>query len=152
MTTHNDRENIVERKIGDKLCMVKYEPGGKEYAVKRLDEDEARYLDACETVELDVATLVNELEGVHLQHEDIKQETCAKCGSRALKERRGRMRVFGRLFWTDSKPSPYKHCESCGHDQEYNPYSNPNPDNFRRQAELRIERAKKLKASYEATP
>lgn len=143
------KDLFIERQIGDKRMVMRYEPGHKEYAQERLDKQEAEYLDACEVSQMDVMTLANELEGQGIQLEEIKQETCAKCGSRSLKERRGRMRVFGGLFWTDSKPSPYKHCELCGHDQENNPYQLPSTETFVFQATHRIERAKKLKAKYE---
>lgn len=143
---------FIERQIGDKRMLLRYEPGHKKYAQERLDKEEAEYLDACEVSQMDVTTLANELEGQGIQLEAIRQETCAKCGSRSLKERRGRMRVFGGLFWTDSKPSPYKHCELCGHDQENNPYQLPSTETFVFQAQHRIERAKRLAEKYTIEP
>ena len=141
-------DNILKRKIGDKTVMVAYEEGGMGYASQMLDKEEAAYLEAEELAGRAVVDLVSELEGMHYRLEEFDQETCVKCGHRSLKDRRGRMRVFGGLFWTNSEPAPYKRCADCGHDQETKPFQTPHLPSLNIQATRRIERAKKLVAKY----
>lgn len=142
---------VLSRKIGDANVMMSYDEfhkDAKKWAGQKLDEEQARFEAALETIAVGVDGLVEELERTHLRLEDIKENTCAKCGLQTLKERKNRMRVFGGLFWTDSKPSPYKHCANCGHDQETPLFHPPHIDSLRRVAERRIELAHRLVGKY----
>lgn len=140
--------NVVDRRIGDKVVAVSYEDGYKDYAIKKLDEEQAFYESQKKLVEDGLDVIIADMELLQIKTEDIKQSKCGRCGMQTLKERRGRMRVFGGLFWTDSKPSPYKHCTNCGHDQELNPYRHPHLESITLQAERRLERAKEVVAKY----
>ena len=142
--------SIIVRRIGEKSVMISHEPGGRKWAMRTLDEEQARYESASRLVDNGINVLVNDLERTHLCREDIKQNTCSKCGYQALKERRDRMRVFGGLFQTDSQPSPYKRCAYCGNDQEYTPYYVPNLQTIERQAQIQLEQASRLIARYSA--
>lgn len=145
------KANVLTRKIGDANVMMSYEEfhkDAKKWAVQKLDEEQARFEAALETIAIGIDGLVEELERTHLRLEDIKENTCIRCGLQTLKERKNRMRVFGGLFWTNSEPSPYKRCANCGHDQETATFHPPHLESIRRQAEHRIELAHKLVGKY----
>jgi ribosomal protein L37E len=129
--------------------MYTYEPGYEKYAEERFDKEEQEYLSAVETSKRSVEDIMLELMQNHEVHESIKQEVCQNCGRRALKERRGRMRVFGGLFWTDSKVSPFKYCAACGHEQEANSYSHKSEETYAYEAQMVLKRAERLRAKYE---
>ena|SRR3990167_2468320 len=147
------KDCIVHKKIGDKTITMAYDPihkDAKRLAEQRLADTEAEYLDALEILDTGAYVIADELAHRHAISEQIRQEICASCGSRNLKERKGRMRVFGGWFWTDSKPSPYKHCDTCGHDQEANSYRYKDDETFAYEAERRVQRAQKLVDKYSA--
>lgn len=144
--------SFVERRIGDKVVVVNYAPGSRDYAVKRLDEEQAAFEEALNTIGLGIDILVDQIIRTHERLENVRQNTCAKCGHQTLRERRDRMRVFGGLFYTDSEPSPYKHCTNCGHDQENNLYHPVNLEGIRRHAQRRLDIAQKLVSKYVSEP
>lgn len=151
-TSSSDDKPVASRKIGDKMFMYAYEPGYEKYAEEKFDKEEQEYLAAVETSKRSVEDIMFELMQNHEIHESIKQEVCQNCGRRALKERRSRMRVFGGLFWTDSKVSPFKYCAACGHEQEPNNYSHKSEETYAYEAQMILKRAERLRAKYEKQP
>ena len=59
------------------------------------------------------------------------------------------MRVFGGLFWIDSEPAPFKYCDNCGEEQEYNDWHPLEYQTLLYKAERTLERAERIRAKYE---
>jgi len=144
----------VSRKIGDKTVTVGYDEhhkGGRAMVEQRLNEEEAAFVEACETADKTPEEIAYELFNVSVKKDLMNQEICSRCGHKALKERRSRIRVLPWGWGSRSEHDPYMHCSNCGHDQETSHSGYSQLENFIFVAQRQIERAKRIRDRYTNT-
>lgn len=88
-----------------------YDPKAKQFCQDHLEREVARYNQDLITATKKPYQLAQELS-------EQRKRRCQVCGQQTLVEQANRMRTYGGIFWTDSKPSHYMRCTNCDNEQE----------------------------------